>query len=41
MSQHSRGPARTHALRIDPPAMVQGGIAASISILVAWFIQVF
>lgn len=40
MSPFSRRPARAHALRIDPPAIAQGGIAAGLCLLVAWLIQV-
>ena len=40
MPQHARHrAARTHALRLDPPAILEGGIAATISLLVAWIIQ--
>ncbi len=30
---------RAHALRLDPSALVQTGIAATITMFVAWLIQ--
>lgn len=40
MNHRSRRPtARAHALRLDPPSILHGGIAASIAFLVAWLIQ--
>lgn len=40
MPHSSRRPKdRVHALRIDSSAILQGGIAATISFVVAWLIQ--
>jgi len=40
MNHRSRRPTtRAHALRLDPPSILHGGIAASITFLVAWLIQ--
>jgi hypothetical protein len=38
MPRANRRPARAHALRIDLPSILQGGIAAIVSFLVAWLI---
>jgi hypothetical protein len=32
-------PATTHALRLDPPAIVQAGISATLAFFIAWLIE--
>ena len=34
-----RNVARTHALRLDPPSLAQGGLAFLIAYAVAYFVQ--
>ncbi len=36
-----RQPARVYALRLDPPSVLQAGLAASLAMLITWLTQTF